>query len=153
MKRQICYLLLKEGRKKRERKTVLFFSEPWQHLRVEKSQRHFSSRKERNRREYPRLNLLPAMNFPLKKIRHRLQYPPPRGPTSCTRETYGCSTKLNASSCRVHVTLQMPLQSCRPTTRIHDTFVYIQMSVARKREKKWKKKQRKTFELSDTSAT
>lgn len=86
MKRQICYLLLKEGRKKRERKTVLFFSEPWQHLRVEKSQRHFSSRKERNRREYPRLNLLPAMNFPLKKIRHRLQYPPPRGPTSCTRE-------------------------------------------------------------------
>ena len=60
------------------------FLQLWQHLRVEKlpesrrlASRHFSSRKERNRREYPRLKLLPAMNFLLRKIRHRLLAPVP----------------------------------------------------------------------------
>lgn len=55
------------------------FLKLWRHLRVEKlsesqrlASRHFSSRRERNRGEYPWLKLLPPMNFLLKKIRHRL---------------------------------------------------------------------------------
>lgn len=112
--KQIYYLNVVGGKKGGGRSTFLKL---WQHLRVEKlsesqrpASRHFSSRRERNRGEYPWLKLLPPMNFLLEKIRHRLL-------TSCTsraicpshearlpvnlglymEKTYSCSTKVNAS--------------------------------------------------------
>lgn len=99
MKKQICYLWLKKKRKKKKKRErvareawmvdpifLWAMATPARGKVAPMSQRHFSNRKERNRREYSRLKLFPAMNFLLKKIRHRLQYPPPRGPTFCTRE-------------------------------------------------------------------
>lgn len=113
-KKQIYYLNIVRGKNVGGRSTFLKL---WQHLRVGKlsewqrlASRHFSSRRERNRGEYPWLKLLPPMNFLLKKIRHRLltSYTPraicpsqeARLPVNLglyMEKTYSRSTKVNAS--------------------------------------------------------
>lgn len=141
MKRQICYLLLKEGRKKREREKdgPIFLWAVATPARGKVPTPLFQPERKKSS-GISSVKLTPGHELPTQKDSSSSAISPSTRPDFLyARRTYGCSTKLNASSCRVHVTIDASIDAFLELSSNYTYTRYIcvhtNVSSEKKREK------------------